>query len=113
MLQRMFPVIHRLSTSKLGGRTLEYLISKYQTYLFRRMMKYAYTHSPFYNSRFKQLGIKPADVQSIKDLARLGFFTTPQDIQKDPFRFLAIPREEILYMMSTTGTTGKPKVVLF
>jgi len=77
------------------------------------MVKYAYAHSPFYNSRFKLLGIKPADVRSIEDLARLDFFTLPLDIQKDPFRFLAIPREEILYMMSTTGTTGKPKVVFY
>lgn len=77
------------------------------------MVRYVCAYSPFYRRKFKLLGIKPADVRRVGDLARLGFFTLPQDIQADPFQFLAIPRGEILYMMSTTGTTGKRKVVFY
>lgn len=88
-------------------------VIKYQNHLLRKTMKYVYENSPFYRSRFKERGIKYDDISRKEDLTKLQFFTIPQHIQADPFQFLAVPREEIQYMMSTAGTAGKPKVIFY
>lgn len=89
------------------------LIKRYKDRLLRQTMRHAYENSPFYRRKFDELEIRPNDVRKKEDLAELPLFTTPQDIMEDPFQFLAVPREKIQYMWTTSGTTGKPKVALF
>jgi len=87
------------------------LIKKAQDRWLRQQIPFTVENSPFYKEKFSELGLDPADIRSVSDLAKLGFFTYPSDLQEDPFKFLAIPREDILYPMSSTGTTGKKKIV--
>ncbi|MBN1667762.1 MAG: phenylacetate--CoA ligase family protein [Anaerolineales bacterium] len=99
--------IYRRMTSERGRRWLQ----AYQDRLLRQAVQHAATNSPFYQEKFKEHGVKPETIRQASDLTRLGFFTHPLDLQQDPFQFLAVPRQQILYAMASSGTTGKPKTI--
>lgn len=70
-----------------------------------------YERVPFYRERFDELGITPADIRGIDDLTRLPI-TRKADIQRNyPFGLLAVPREELLRVHASSGTTGRPIVM--
>jgi len=70
-----------------------------------------YRNVPFYQMKFKQAGITPQDIQSLKDLSKLPT-TRKQDLRDNyPFGLFAVPLEEIVRVHASSGTTGKPTVV--
>jgi phenylacetate-CoA ligase len=70
-------------------------------------------HVPFYRQKFAEAGLKPADVRSLEDLRRLPF-TTGADLRANyPAGLLAVPRNEVLRLHTSSGTTGKPKALFF
>jgi phenylacetate-CoA ligase len=72
-----------------------------------------YERVPFYQERLKSLGIAPDEVRSVEDLPRLPF-TTKQDLKDQyPFGLLAVPREQVIRVHASSGTTGKPTVVSY
>jgi phenylacetate-CoA ligase len=74
-------------------------------------LSHAYDNSPVYRSKFDAVGVKPSDVKSLADLAKLPF-TTKKDLRDAyPFGMFAVPREEIVRIHASSGTTGKPTVV--
>ncbi len=73
-------------------------------------VKRAYENVPYYRKRFDRLGIKPEDIQTIKDIEKLPF-TTKDDLREAyPFGMFAVPRKEIVEVHTSSGTTGKPTV---
>jgi phenylacetate-CoA ligase len=80
-----------------------------------RRLKYVvetvYENVPFYQNKFKQAGISPQDIKSLKDLAKLPT-TKKQDLRDNyPFGLFAVPREQVVRVHASSGTTGKPTVV--
>jgi len=70
-----------------------------------------YATVPFYKKKFDERGIKPSDLQSLKDLRRLPF-TTKIDLRDNyPFGLFAVPMEQVVRIHASSGTTGKPTVV--
>ncbi len=70
-----------------------------------------YANVPFYRKRFDELGITPADITSLKDLASLPF-TEKQDMRNNyPYGLFAMPKESIVRIHASSGTTGKATVV--
>ena len=70
-----------------------------------------YAAVPFYRNALNELGIKPADIQSLADLQRLPF-TLKQDMRESyPYGLFAVPLEQIVRIHASSGTTGKPTVV--
>lgn len=64
-----------------------------------------------YRRKMDECGIKPQDIKSLKDLSRLPF-VTKQDLRDNyPFGLFAVPKEELLRIHASSGTTGKPTVV--
>lgn len=69
-------------------------------------------NSPFYVKRFKEAGIKPDDIKTLEDLKKIPF-TTKQDLRDNyPFGLAAVPMEKVVRLHSSSGTTGRPTVVL-
>jgi phenylacetate-CoA ligase len=70
--------------------------------------------TPFYRDRFSLAGIQgPDDIKTLGDLKRLPF-TTKQDLREGfPYGFLAIPREEVIRLHASSGTTGTPTTIYF
>ena len=70
-----------------------------------------YANVPFYRKRFDESGIKPGDIKSLADLKNLPF-TEKQDLRNYyPFGLFAVPRDNIVRLHASSGTTGKPTVV--
>lgn len=70
-----------------------------------------YANVPFYNRKFKELGIEPKDIKSLSDITSLPF-TEKQDLRNHyPFGLFAVSKENIVRIHSSSGTTGKATVV--
>ena len=71
----------------------------------------AYHHVPHYRKAFEAAGVHPGDLTSFADFAKFPF-TTKKDLRDNyPFGMFAVPREEIVRIHASSGTTGKPTVV--
>ena len=68
--------------------------------------------SEFYRKRFAEAGITPSDIKTLEDLRKIPF-TTKQDLRDTyPFGLRSIPLEDCVRLHSSSGTTGKPTVIL-
>lgn len=74
-------------------------------------LRHAYDHVAHYRRKFEAHGVHPDDLKSLEDLARFPF-TTKQDLRDTyPFGMFAVPREKVVRVHASSGTTGKPTVV--
>ena len=74
-------------------------------------LKHAYDNVPMYKARFDEAGVHPDDLETLADLAKFPF-TYKNDLRDNyPFGLFAVPREEIIRIHASSGTTGKPTVV--
>ena len=74
-------------------------------------LHHAYANSPVYRAKFDAAGVHPQDLKSLQDLA-LFPFTTKADLRDSyPFGMFAVPREQVVRVHASSGTTGKPTVV--
>ena len=70
--------------------------------------------TPFYRERLAAAGIKsPKDINSLDDLKRIPFTTKGDLRQGFPYGFLSIPREEVVRLHASSGTTGIPTTIYF
>ena len=77
----------------------------------RATLLLAYDHVPHYRAAFEAKGVHPSDLKSLADVAKFPF-TTKQDLRANyPFGMFAVPREQIVRLHASSGTTGKPTVV--
>ena len=74
-------------------------------------LRHAYANVPHYKSAFDAAGLHPDDFKRLEDLAKFPF-TTKHDLRANyPFGMFAVPREKIVRVHASSGTTGKPTVV--
>jgi phenylacetate-CoA ligase len=74
-------------------------------------LKHAYDNVPHYRAKFDAAGVRPEDLKDLKDLAKFPF-TTKSDLRENyPFKLFAVPREKVVRVHASSGTTGKPTVV--
>lgn len=70
-----------------------------------------YENVPMYRKRFDEIGLKPSDIQTLKDLEKIPF-TVKDDLRDNyPFDMFAVPMKKIVRVHASSGTTGKPTVV--
>ncbi len=64
-----------------------------------------------YRRKMEQFHVMPEDIKTLKDLKRLPF-TTKQDMRDHyPFGLFAVPKDQLVRIHASSGTTGKPTVV--
>ena len=74
-------------------------------------LTHAYENVPMVRQRFDAKGVHPDDLKTLADLAKFPF-TTKDDLRANyPFGLFAVPREKIVRIHASSGTTGKPTVV--
>ena len=74
-------------------------------------LQHTYQNVRGYRTKCERLSVHPQDLQSLADLARFPF-TTKQDLRDAyPFDAFAVPREQVVRIHASSGTTGKPTVV--
>jgi phenylacetate-CoA ligase len=77
----------------------------------RWSLHHAYANVPHYRTAFDAAGVHPDDVKDLADLARLPFTTKHTLRDNFPFGMFAVPREQVLRVHASSGTTGRPTVV--
>jgi phenylacetate-CoA ligase len=94
--------IERASAAELRALQLERM---------RWSLAHAYDNVPHYRKKFDAAGVNPSQLRSLADLARFPF-TTKADLRDNyPFGLFAVPRERVVRIHASSGTTGKPTVV--
>jgi phenylacetate-CoA ligase len=71
----------------------------------------AYNKVPHYKRKFDAAGVKLSDLKSLADLTRFPFSVKSDLRDNYPFGMFAVPREQLLRLHASSGTTGKPTVV--
>lgn len=74
-------------------------------------LEHAYNNVPHYKAAFDAKGVHPSDFKTLADIAKFPF-TMKKDLRDNyPFGLFAVPREQIVRLHASSGTTGKPTVV--
>ncbi|MCZ8174898.1 MAG: phenylacetate--CoA ligase [Burkholderiaceae bacterium] len=77
----------------------------------RWTLQHAYDHVPHYRRAFDAKGVHPSDCRTLADLAKFPF-TSKADLRDNyPFGMFAVPRDQVVRVHASSGTTGKPTVV--
>src|ERR1700739_2673142 len=80
----------------------------------RRMswsLAHAYDNVGHYKQAFGKAGVHPSDFRELSDIAKFPF-TVKTDLRDNyPFNMFAVPREKLVRVHASSGTTGKPIVV--
>ncbi len=86
-------------------------IEKIQLARLQETVKRVYKKIPYYKAKMDKAGVKPEDIKSLKDLAKLPFVTKQDMRDTYPFGLFAVPKSELVRIHASSGTTGKPTVV--
>jgi phenylacetate-CoA ligase len=66
---------------------------------------------PHYKAKFDAAGVHPGDIRTLADISKLPF-TTKKDLRDTyPFGLFAVPKDKVVRIHASSGTTGKPTVV--
>jgi phenylacetate-CoA ligase len=86
-------------------------IRRMQLEKLRKQVARVYARVPWYQDRFRELGLKPDDIRTLDDIRRLPF--TDKQVLRDtyPFGLCAISLDDVVRLHASSGTTGKPIVV--
>jgi phenylacetate-CoA ligase len=77
----------------------------------RATLENVYANVPHYRRAFDDKGVHPSDLKTLADLAKFPF-TGKGDLRANyPFGMFAVPRDQVVRVHASSGTTGKPTVV--
>ena len=71
----------------------------------------AYDNIAHYRRAFDNAGVTPGDIRGLDDLSALPFLVKDDLRNAYPFNMFAVPREQLVRVHASSGTTGKPTVV--
>ena len=66
---------------------------------------------PHVRAKFDAAGARPEQLKSLADIVRFPFATKADLRDTYPFGLFAVPREDVVRLHASSGTTGKPTVV--
>ncbi len=86
-------------------------IEKIQLERLQETVNRVYANVEPYRKKMDEAGVKPEDIRSLADLKKLPF-VTKQDMRDNyPFGLFAVPKDKLVRIHASSGTTGKPTVV--
>jgi phenylacetate-CoA ligase len=71
----------------------------------------AYAKVPHVRKKLDSAGVRPDDIKALAEIARIPFSVKTDLRDNYPFGLFAVPREELLRLHASSGTTGQPTVV--
>ena len=76
----------------------------------QKSVKHVYDNVKPYRDKMDAVGVKPEDIKTLEDIAKLPF-TTKEDLAANyPTGLFAMPMKDIVRIQASSGTTGKPKI---
>ena len=122
-LQRKYASVHHKAPARRAKRAARYYfdraaetmsreaLERLQLKRLRATLKNAYDNVPLHRKRMKAARVKPEDIRSLADVAALHH-TVKTDLRDYyPFGMFARPRDEVVRLHASSGTTGKATVV--
>jgi len=74
-------------------------------------VRHSYDNVAHFRAKCEARGVHPDDLKTLADLAQFPF-TTKLDLRDNyPFGLFAVPRDQVVRVHASSGTTGKPIVV--
>ncbi len=92
----------RWSLDELRARQLERL---------QDTVRRVYDNVPHYRKAFDEAGVHPDDIRTLEDISRLPFTDKLTLRDNYPFGMFAVPRDQVVRIHASSGTTGKATVV--
>ncbi len=86
-------------------------ISALQLERLKWSLRHAYDNVPFHKKAFDEKGVHPDDLKTLADLSKFPFMTKIALRDNYPFGLFAVPREQVVRLHASSGTTGKSIVV--
>jgi len=86
----------------------ESAMKAFQTDKLKETLKWVYDKVPYYTKAFDEVGVKPADLQKLEDIAKFPFTVKTALRDNYPFGLCAVPMSEVVRIHASSGTTGKP-----
>ena len=77
----------------------------------RWSVRHAYDNVEHYRTAFDTAGMHPDGIRSLDDLSHFPLLTKHDLRANYPFGMFAVPREHVVRVHASSGTTGKPTVV--
>ena len=87
------------------------LLRQIQLQRLQKIVEHEYTHVEFYRKRMDEHGVKPSDIKTLEDVAKLPFMMKKDLRDTYPFGLFALPMKDVVRLHASSGTTGKPIVV--
>jgi len=77
----------------------------------KSLVERVHANVPFYRNKLDAAGVNPADIRKLSDVSLLPF-TEKQDLRNNyPFGLFAVPKDNVVRIHASSGTTGKATVV--
>lgn len=77
----------------------------------RWSLRHAYENVAHYQRSFAACSVGPDALETLEDLTKFPFLTKQDFRANYPFGLFAVPREKVVRLHTSSGTTGKPTVV--
>src|SRR5689334_23220392 len=77
----------------------------------KAQLEYAYARVPHARAKFYAARVTPDTLKSLDDIRRFPFTTKTDMRDTYPFGLFAVPREQVVRLHASSGTTGKATVV--
>ncbi len=74
-------------------------------------MAWVYDNVSHYRAALDERGVRPKDIKSLEDVAKLPFTDKATLRDTYPFGLFAVDMDDVVRIHSSSGTTGKPVVV--
>ncbi|WP_206809216.1 phenylacetate--CoA ligase family protein [Paradesulfitobacterium ferrireducens] len=79
----------------------------------KKTVAYVYAMSPFYRAKLDTAGVKPEDIRTLADIARLPFTTKEELRDNYPDKLMIAPERDVVRLHASSGTTGKKTVSFY
>ena len=86
-------------------------ISALQLERLKWSLRHAYDNVPAHKKAFDDKGVHPDDLKALADLSKFPFMTKTALRDTYPFGLFAVPRDQVVRLHASSGTTGKSIVV--
>ena len=86
-------------------------IEEIQLKKLKETVRYIYEKVAPYRQKMDEAGVKPEDIQSLRDLTKLPFTYKADFRDNYPMGLFAVDRKDLVRFHASSGTTGKPTVV--
>jgi phenylacetate-CoA ligase len=101
-MSEVFEPVERSSRAELADLQFERL---------KKTLDHAWRNVAPLQRKFERAGVRPDDLTALADLAKFPFSSKADLRDAYPFGLFAVPRERIVRLHASSGTTGKPTVV--